>query len=71
MPTGRKWLTVKEAAIYAGVHPNKLRQWIHAGEIKPVDASDIGSKRPLWRIHPDHIDAFFERRTEINEALSA
>ncbi len=38
-------LTTSQAASYAGVHPNTLRTWADAGNIRTVRVADVGWRR--------------------------
>ena len=50
-------LKVKEAAEKLNVHPNTIRNWIKAGELK---AMDIGKG---YRIKEDDLNEFVEKRS--------
>ena len=53
-PIGERLLTLPEAAEVLRLHPRKLREYIHRGEI---EGRLIGGR---WRFRRVDLDAFFE-----------
>ena len=45
-----------------GVAPEKVIDWIRSGELRAIDVASRGSSRPRYRIDPDDLAAFEERR---------
>lgn len=59
MPTDRAY-TPPSAARLLAVNVHKILAWIASGEIR---ASNLGNgSRPRWRIMPDDLQAFLDRR---------
>ncbi len=59
MPTGRSY-TPPLAAKLLVVNVGKILDWIANGELR---ASNVGNgSRPRWRIMPDDLQAFLDRR---------
>jgi hypothetical protein len=57
-------LTVKDVSRRYGVTAHSVLCWIKAGELRALNVSRRpGAKRPSWRITPEALQAFEERRT--------
>jgi len=56
------WLTPPQIAEMLGVDPNKVRQWIIAGELAASDVSAKAGGIPRWRVRPADLEAFLSRR---------
>lgn len=56
--------SVAEVAERHDVKPHLVLQWIQSGELRAIDvrAKTIGSKRPRWKILPEDLLAFEDRR---------
>ena len=64
--TAKKYLTVisvAEAAKRLSCSPGHVYNLIAAGEIRAVQISTPGAKRPKTRVFPDEVDAFIDRHT--------
>lgn len=47
-----------------GVKPNKVLNWINAGELEAVDVSaKHGKGRPRWRVSPEAFERFMAARS--------
>ena len=57
-----EWYTPNQLAKVLRVGPNRIRGWIHRGELAASNVSD-GEKRPRWRISQESLDDFLEGRT--------
>jgi excisionase family DNA binding protein len=55
-------LTPPEVAKRLGVSPDAVRGWIRSGELKATNTADPKKSRPRFRIEPDAVKAFQERR---------
>ncbi|MCA9109821.1 MAG: helix-turn-helix domain-containing protein [Planctomycetaceae bacterium] len=55
-----KYLTPPQYAAMLGCKPSKVIQWIEAGELRAVNQSD--GPRPRWKIPPDAITEFENKR---------
>jgi excisionase family DNA binding protein len=55
-----RWLTVAQVADQLQVDEETVRRWIRRGEL---EATNIGTGRPDYRIRPTVLQAFLERRT--------
>ncbi|MFH5806323.1 helix-turn-helix domain-containing protein [Alienimonas sp. DA493] len=62
-PPGGGLLTVDAAAAELGVTGPHVRVLIGDGELRAIDIARRGAKRPRWRIDPDEVLRFCERRT--------
>ena len=58
-----RYLTPPEVAELLRVDPDKVRRWIARGELRAFNVASSGCVRPRWRIDPDDLTAFTERRT--------
>lgn len=58
----RKYLTPRQVALAFGVRLEKVLAWIHSGELPALNLASETSKRPLWKVRPQDMDAFEERR---------
>ena len=59
------WLTATQVARTLRVNSDKIRSWIRSGELVAVDVSQSPGGRPRWRITPDALDKFAERRAAV------
>jgi excisionase family DNA binding protein len=55
--------TPPEIAKLLKIKPETIRAFIHRGDLKAVDLRSPGSSRPQWRIMPEHLAEFLERKT--------
>lgn len=62
------WDTAKIAEECGGVTTAQVRDWIDGGELRAMDVSSVGAKRPEWRSRPEWVEAFKARRTKNAEA---
>ena len=58
----RTKLTPPEVARRYRISPEKVVGWIRSGELRAIDVSARSSSRPRYRIDPDDLAAFEERR---------
>lgn len=56
-------LSVKEVAEYLGTRTHSVLTLIHSGELPVQDISLTDGGKPRWRIKPEDLEAFLERRT--------
>ena len=49
--TAGKWMTVADAAMYAGVTEGTIREWINRGKLRAAKAGQ------RWRVKPAALDA--------------
>ena len=59
----KRFLSPIEVARMLGVRDAKVFAWIRTGEINAVDLSQGSGKRPRYRIKPEAVEAFIQRRT--------
>jgi excisionase family DNA binding protein len=65
-PTADAYLTVAEVAkILAISTPCVILAAIHAGELGAVNIARPGAKRATWRISPEDLEKFLERRRAV------
>ena len=64
-PNDEEMLTPPEAARRWRVKPSKVVAWIEAGELRAIDVSNRGSRRPRYRIPLDAIHAFELMRSAV------
>ena len=57
----RQWLTPPQLAAELAVKPSSVLAWIRGGELRAIDVSRPGSRRPRFRIHCSDIIAFTGR----------
>ena len=58
-----RYLAPREYAEQAGVSGNKIRALIESGQLRAIDMSlQPGIGKPRWKIPPDAIKEFEERR---------
>ena len=55
-------LTPRSFGKLYGIGPSKVIGLIEAGEIEAIDVRGHGSTRPRWRIKPEAVEAFEQRR---------
>ena len=58
--------TVKEVSEWLRVHQETVRQWLRDGELVGIN---LGGKSG-WRIRPEEVEAFLERREELSKNLA-
>lgn len=58
-----KYFTPPEVARQLGVKPSKIIGFITREELRAIDVSERGSKRPRWRVSPDDLKAFLASRS--------
>ncbi|NQU23814.1 MAG: helix-turn-helix domain-containing protein [Candidatus Nealsonbacteria bacterium] len=58
-------LTPPAVAKRYGVKPERILGWIRSGEIRAIDVSSKGSKRPRFRIDPKDLEVFELRRSVV------
>ena len=51
------WMTVEEVAEKLQVHPDSVRRWLRAGELRGY----MISRKAGYRIRPDDVDEFVMR----------
>lgn len=62
-PAGGQPLTLPEVARHLRVRPNKILGWLRSGELKGYDVTTRqGSQRPKYRVNPEDLTAFIQRR---------
>ena len=59
------WLTAAQVARTLRVNSDKIRSWIRSGELAAVDVSQSPGGKPRWRITPDALNEFAERRAAV------
>jgi excisionase family DNA binding protein len=57
-----RWLTPPAIARRLGVHPDKIVSWLKSGELRGVDVATRLGGRPRYRVDPDDLEDFLERR---------
>jgi len=60
-----RWITIQEVALRLHVSRDTVERWINTGSIHAVDVSGRlkrKSRRPLWRISAESLDAFLNTR---------
>lgn len=63
------WLSLKQAGeALGGASSHQVRRWIEDGELTAFDASRKDAKRKDYRIAPEWLEAFKEKRTRNAEA---
>jgi hypothetical protein len=55
-------LTPPEVGRQLGIDAAKVLRFIRAGELVASDLANLGSRRPRWRIAPEALKSFLERR---------
>lgn len=60
--TGAKWMSPPAIAKQLGVTPEKVTGLIRSGEIAAVDIASKGSRRPRFRVSPEALEVFLDRR---------
>lgn len=55
-------LTPPELAKILKVKPEKIHGFIDSGELAAVNMASAGSKRPRWRIMPEDVETFLQKR---------
>ncbi len=63
MSAPKSALTVAQVAERLGTRTHTVTAWIKSGELRAIDISQSAGGRPTWRIMPEDLDAFIERRT--------
>ncbi|MEX0884991.1 MAG: helix-turn-helix domain-containing protein [Phycisphaeraceae bacterium] len=54
-----------------GVNQSKILAWIHAGQLEALDVSaEPGRGRPRWRISPEAVRRFEQRRSSFTKAAT-
>ena len=56
-------LTPPAVAKRYGVKSDRVIAWIRSGELRAIDVSSKGSKRPRFRIDPKDVEAFELQRS--------
>ena len=64
-------MSVREVAVLRGVKPHKVIAWILTEGLMAHDVSSSMSKRPMWKIYPGDLEAFFQRRLDLRRAEAA
>lgn len=59
----RELLTPPQVAEMLGVDPCTVREWIRSGELPGVNLASDTATRPRFRVRPEDLDAFLERRS--------
>lgn len=59
------WYTPREIAEQLGVNVDRVRGWIHAGELEAVNVAD--GVRPRWRISTGAYKTFLETRAAVQK----
>lgn len=63
-----RWVTTTRAAEMIGgeepVSTTHVVRLIEDGELEARDVSRPGSKRPEWRVNPETVERFLDRRTK-------
>lgn len=63
-----KYYTANELAEMLNVDPEKIRDWIHSGELEAMNlASSKHAQRPSWRIGAGAICKFLSTRATITK----
>jgi excisionase family DNA binding protein len=55
-------MTVREAARYLRVSPEKIRGWIRAGRLGAINTAEARCGKARFVILPDHLDRFIKSR---------
>ena len=58
-----KTVSPKQVAERYGCKSDTVLTWIHSGELRAIDVSSRKSTRPRFRIDPDDLAAFENRRS--------
>ena len=58
-----RWHTPPEVAKRYGVDPSRVITWIRNGELRAIDVSRRGAKRPRFRIDPSALLEFEAKRS--------
>jgi excisionase family DNA binding protein len=66
--TPTRWLTPPAVAEQLGIDADRVVRLIRSGEIEAVDVSNRGSRRPRFRISPQALEAFLNRRRVVPPA---
>jgi len=62
-PAAGQPLTLPEVARHLRVRPNKVLGWVRSGELRAYDVTARqGGRRPKYRVDPDDLAAFTQRR---------
>ena len=56
-------LSVKQVAELVGLRRNSILTLIHTGQLRACNLALHPGGRPLWKISPDELESFIERRT--------
>ena len=62
MTATAEFLSPPAAAKLLKIDPSKILAWINRGELLAVNLAASTSGRPRWRIAPDDLQAFLNRR---------
>lgn len=65
------WITPAQVAEQFGVAVGKVLKWIQRGELAAVNVASTTAGRPRWRISPEALDGFLQRRQSKPPALPA
>jgi excisionase family DNA binding protein len=60
IPQETRWISINEAAIYLGVHPQTIRNMIRRGDLRVANICGL-----LYRLDRSAIDSFIQRSMRI------
>lgn len=58
-----RWLSPPQVAEQLGIDPEKVIAWIRRGELNAVNVAENIGGRPRYRIDPQELAAFLQRRS--------
>lgn len=58
-----RWLTPPAVARQLGVDPSKVIAWLRRGELVGVNVADRVGGRPRYRVDPEQLALFLQRRS--------
>ncbi len=67
----RNHITPAEYARSLGVNPSKVIGWIKAGDLRAINVAATTGTRPKFRIKPEDLAAFEDRRAAASVAPAA
>lgn len=53
--------TLEEVADFMGISYITLYRLVKAGKIKAIDITDPGVKKPIYRIRPEDVQAYYDQ----------
>jgi len=59
----REYLKPSEIAAARGIKVGFVHGWIRSGELEAIDCRSVGASRPAWKISPQALADFENRRS--------